>query len=301
MSNDLPEPLTPADCDLRTFEWMKLDINRLLTSETWILGTAEECKAAVTLWCEAWRQVPSASLPDDDRMLAHLSRAGSAWKKVREMVMRSWVKCSDGRLYHPVVAEKAREAWAEKLAQKARTEAARLAKLAKRHGHIVCEVNPQMHVTTSVTDLVTSSVTEIVTASRGDKRRGEEIREERKKEPPIAPEPEPIAVQPAGRRGVGDGQDFDRFWNAYPRKVGKGQARRAWLAAIRKAKPERIIDAVKAQRFDLREQYQPHPATWLNGERWLDQAQTGDSVLRAVGLTGDGLMMQPDPAWSLLQ
>jgi len=121
---DLPDPLTPAECDLRDYEWMPLDINRLLTSETWILGSAEECKAALTLWCEAWRQVPAGSLPFDDRMLAFLSRAGDLWPKVRDGVLRSWVRCADGRIYHPVVAEKALEAWEMKRRQRERTRAA---------------------------------------------------------------------------------------------------------------------------------------------------------------------------------
>jgi hypothetical protein len=121
---DLPDPLTPAECDLRDYEWMPLDINRLLTSETWILGSADECKAALTLWCEAWRQVPAGSLPFDDRMLAFLSRAGDLWPKVRDGVLRSWVRCADGRIYHPVVAEKALEAWEMKRRQRERTRAA---------------------------------------------------------------------------------------------------------------------------------------------------------------------------------
>jgi 5-methylcytosine-specific restriction endonuclease McrA len=109
---DLPEPLTPPDCDLRDYLWMPLDVRRLLNSETWILGSPEVKVACMTLWCEAWQQVPAASLPDNDRMIAHLSGAGPGWKKIAAEVLKGWQKCSDGRLYHPVVAEKAREAWA---------------------------------------------------------------------------------------------------------------------------------------------------------------------------------------------
>jgi hypothetical protein len=111
---DFPNPLTPADCNLRDFGFMPLDVKRLLTSETWILGTGDERAAAITLWLESWHQVPAASLPDDDRMLAHLSQS-KAWKKVKAHSLRGWVKCADGRFYHPVVAEKSLEAWIEKL------------------------------------------------------------------------------------------------------------------------------------------------------------------------------------------
>lgn len=112
--SDLPNPLTPADCNLRDFGFMQIDVKRLLTSETWILGTGEERAAAITLWLESWHQVPAASLPDDDRMLAHLSQSKS-WKKVKSHALRGWVRCADGRFYHPVVAEKSLEAWIEKL------------------------------------------------------------------------------------------------------------------------------------------------------------------------------------------
>jgi hypothetical protein len=48
--------------------------------------------------------------------------------------MRGWVKCSDGRLYHAVVAEKANEAWTAKLRQRLKTECARIKKHNERHG-----------------------------------------------------------------------------------------------------------------------------------------------------------------------
>ena len=151
-----PDPLTPPDCDLRDYPWMPVDCNRLLTSETWMLGTAEQKVAAFTLWAKSWHQVPAGSLPSHDKMLEVMSEAGPAWKRVREHALRGWVKCSDGRLYHPVVAEKANESWRLKLAQRARTEAARQAKAQKR--------NPptgggETQPTTSVTDSVTENAT----------------------------------------------------------------------------------------------------------------------------------------------
>ncbi|KWH25831.1 hypothetical protein WL99_22290 [Burkholderia cepacia] len=109
--SDLPEPLTPADCDLRGHPWMALDVARVIDSDLFGLSTGDEFKTAFRLWAKSWHQVPAASLPDDDRLLAHL--AGLAlvkWKRVRAMALRGWIQCSDGRLYHPVIAEKALEA-----------------------------------------------------------------------------------------------------------------------------------------------------------------------------------------------
>lgn len=111
----MTEPLTPPDCDLRDFTFLQVDVQRLLTSETWVLGTADEKAAAITLWLACWHQVPAASVPNNDRMLAHLSQAGAKWPKVKAHALRGWVDGGDGRLYHPVVAEKALAAWIEKL------------------------------------------------------------------------------------------------------------------------------------------------------------------------------------------
>ncbi|AOJ93114.1 hypothetical protein WK22_10675 [Burkholderia multivorans] len=111
--NDLPNPLTPADCDLTGYRWMPLDVIRVIDSDTFGISTGDEFKTAFRLWAKSWQQVPAASLPDDDRVLAHLAGLSEnlpKWKKVRAVALRGFVKCSDGRLYHPVIAEKAIEA-----------------------------------------------------------------------------------------------------------------------------------------------------------------------------------------------
>ena len=105
-----PVPMTPQDCNLRGLPWMPLETGRLLDSDLFLLSTGDEFKAAVALWCKSWNQIPGGSLPNDERLLEALSGA-KAWKKVRAMAMRGWVLCSDGRLYHPVVAELAVQAW----------------------------------------------------------------------------------------------------------------------------------------------------------------------------------------------
>ena len=116
-------PLTPPDCDLRGLSYMPLDVQRLRDSDLALISTGDEFKAAVLLWSISWSQVPAASLPDDDRLLAALVRLDNrAWKKVREVALRGWIKCSDGRLYHPVVAEKACDAWKDRTTYRAKRE-----------------------------------------------------------------------------------------------------------------------------------------------------------------------------------
>lgn len=121
----MQEPLVPPDVDLRAFEYMPLDTTRLLDSDLFALSTGEEFKAAVALWCKSWHQVPAGSLPNDDRVLAHLSGAGTRWAKVRAIALRGWVECSDGRLYHPLIATKAIEAWESRIKHGTKREADR--------------------------------------------------------------------------------------------------------------------------------------------------------------------------------
>jgi len=131
VTDQLPDPLVPAEVDLRDFGFMPLEVVRLRDSDLAALSTGDEFKAAVLLWAACWHQQPPASLPNDDRLLAKYSQAKN-WKKVREGALRGFVLCSDRRLYHPVIAERALNAWTEKLAQRARTKAATEAREAKR-------------------------------------------------------------------------------------------------------------------------------------------------------------------------
>lgn len=67
--------------------------------------------------------------------------------------------------------------------------------------------------------------------------------------------------------------DFERFWVAYPRKVAKGDARRAWLKS-RQQRPELAEILAAIERAKVSDQWRrgfvPYPATWLNQERWSD-------------------------------
>jgi uncharacterized protein YdaU (DUF1376 family) len=97
--------------DLTSLSYMPLHVERLLASDTWMIATGDEAKAAVTLWCRAWHQVPAGSLPNDDRLLAALSGAGAKWKKVKEVALRGFKKGTDGRLHHAMLQEEAKEAF----------------------------------------------------------------------------------------------------------------------------------------------------------------------------------------------
>lgn len=65
---------------------------------------------------------------------------------------------------------------------------------------------------------------------------------------------------------------FDDFWAAYPKKVAKPEARKAWAKAIKTHDPQHIIDAAKvyARSEQVERGFAKHPQGWLNGERFND-------------------------------
>lgn len=67
--------------------------------------------------------------------------------------------------------------------------------------------------------------------------------------------------------------EFEDFWRAYPRKVGKGQALKAYRTARRKVEAEVIAAALHTYRAVIQDRSPEmirHPSTWLNGEPWED-------------------------------
>ena len=131
-----PDPLVSADCDLRDFAFMPLDVARLRDSDLASSESPEACWAAVLLWAASWHQVPAGSIPNDDRWMSQQTGYGrivKEWLKVRDGALRGWVECSDGRLYHPVVVEKALDAWDAMRRQRWKSECARIKKHNDRH------------------------------------------------------------------------------------------------------------------------------------------------------------------------
>lgn len=65
-----------------------------------------------------------------------------------------------------------------------------------------------------------------------------------------------------------------RFGPEFPAKVGKGQARKAFNAALKKADVSTILDGMERYARSVKgkdSRFIAHPATWLNGERWTDE------------------------------
>lgn len=109
-----PEPLTPPGCDLRSHTYFPLHYDRLLRSKWWRRASDLARSRNIDLWAHAFREVPAASLPDDDADLADMAGFGrdlAAFLAAKAEIMEPWVLCSDGRHYHPTLSEVASELW----------------------------------------------------------------------------------------------------------------------------------------------------------------------------------------------
>jgi hypothetical protein len=71
-----------------------------------------------------------------------------------------------------------------------------------------------------------------------------------------------------------DDADFAAFWSAYPRKVAKALAAKAWRSCKHRPPLAELLAAL--DRHKASEQWQsarfiPNPATWINQQRWEDE------------------------------
>lgn len=277
-----PDPFTPPDCDLRDFLYMPLDVVRLRDSEAAIVLPADEFRAALLLWCAAWHQVPAASLPANDRLLANLAGYGrdlESWLAVKEGALRGFIECSDGRLYHPVVAEKARESWHKKWERPdraaQRSEHARKAAQARwEKSRASTDAIPEQGPSTSAD--AAQSMPQHVPAHMpeccpSDALKGREGKGEEGKESPMVADATVTAITPAL---------FQRFWETYPKREGanpREPARKKFLAAVKSGKnADAIIVGAAAYAEQMRRtgkfgtQYVAQAVTWLTQQRWND-------------------------------
>lgn len=82
-------------------------------------------------------------------------------------------------------------------------------------------------------------------------------------------------IPPISPKGGNEGA-FESFWSAYPRRVGKGNAEKAWKKLNPNAElTGRILSAIEKCRKSEQwtkdsGQFIPYPATWLNRKGWED-------------------------------
>lgn len=109
-----------------------------------------------------------------------------------------------------------------------------------------------------------------------DDGKGEEEKEDSPVPPSLSLHPLLSPISPFREKEEEAAILFDSFWKLYPRKIGRGQARRAWSGAVKKVTVEVIIAGLERQlpHWAQKERdFVPYPSTWLNGERWSDELE----------------------------
>lgn len=96
---------------------------------------------------------------------------------------------------------------------------------------------------------------------------------------PESPIPHPDSLTPSTPETGPDG--FDTFWQAWPKKVARSAAMRAWKKLRPSHELQATILADVAERADSEDwtkearRYMPHASSYLAGHRWEDERPTG--------------------------
>jgi hypothetical protein len=74
---------------------------------------------------------------------------------------------------------------------------------------------------------------------------------------------------------------FNEFWNAYPKKVDKAKAFKAFRSALHRANFEDILAGVVAYRNDPKRNpdFTKYPASWLNADSWENAAAAPETAV----------------------
>jgi len=108
----MTSPVIPS-IDLSEIPCAQIDVSTLLGSDAWLLASDSPAIgfALINLMLRSWHQVPAASVPSNDQLLAKYAGLDpDTWAEVKGTVLRDWIACDDGRLYHPMIAKRAYEA-----------------------------------------------------------------------------------------------------------------------------------------------------------------------------------------------
>jgi hypothetical protein len=103
-------------------------------------------------------------------------------------------------------------------------------------------------------------------------------------EPPTHAHAQPLVLSPSPTPSSGEVRParpdtlpgFDAFWEAYPRRIGKEEARKAYRKALKLTTPDVILAGAKRYRREVEKagtemQFVKHPGPWLNAGRWEDE------------------------------
>jgi uncharacterized protein YdaU (DUF1376 family) len=253
MTEERPAPLVESHVDCTDLDGFMLNVERLMASELVAVSSHEVVAAALFLWCRAWKQRPAASLPDDDRILSSFCRLPlHRFRVLKAQVLRGFVKCSDGRLYHRFLSADAVRAFEKKKAHRSRREkdAERLRKWRSGHDETHRETSVESR---SETRFVADRNGKDRDRDRDTDRDRDDLREDSPSESPIE------SSSSRGRKLPSDWRPTDDDWMEACRSLGSRKAE-VELAKFRDYWPAKPGGGSRKLNWD---------ATWRN---WVRRA-----------------------------
>jgi uncharacterized protein YdaU (DUF1376 family) len=225
-----------------------------LADDAVAMMTNEQVGAYILLLCYAWQR--PQGLPASESLLAKLCRCTAVRfrKTIWPALSVKFHHNEEGRLFNPRLENVRREqiSYRERSARAGRASAA--VRAAARSGQQDGNIPPTDGPTGGPTKPQLNPNTL-----------------------PLTPSPTP---SPKERTDTREPNGFARFWLAYPRKVGRDAA----MKAFAKRKPdEALVDemlAAVAMQTNSEQwtreggRYIPNPATWINQGRWKDALET---------------------------
>lgn len=257
----------------RGAQWFPLYVGDYL-ADTMHLSTQEH-GAYLLLLMHSWRNGP---LPSEDRQIARIARlAVRDWARVRDAVMAFFTLTEDGFVQLRLERVRGEQQAKSEKARAAAHVLVRNKKIRRLQAGDASGRSIPADVLLPVRSPSADTVVEFPLAKRSTEPEPE-IESEKEESPPT---PRKRVGVTSEKNSIPERGLFERFWCMYPKRVGKGQAERAWASALRQgALPDDLLEALRMQvpEMDLRDgmRFLANPATWLNGRRWLDGIDPAD-------------------------
>lgn len=290
MTNPAPYP-----ADTRAKGWrFELDYEQIEQSSTWDLAAQASPELRpwlLMMWLVSWKQVPCGSFPADEVVIAaKIGMPAKTWAKHRDLLLRGWTVADDGRIYHETISARVAAMLKAKESERQRKADYRARKDAERAGTGGGKESEGRSGPPAVPKLSHGTADGPARTGRGRDDTGTGTNEY--KYPPTPQRGEGSVSPKATRPPADEPPGFEAFWSAYPRKVGKAAAVKAFAKVAPSEELLRgMLGAVAEQRQSTQwlkddGQFVPYPATWLNQQRWLDEGGSSGGSSGGLQLPG---------------
>lgn len=245
--------------------WMPLYISDYVV-DTMHLTTLEH-GAYLLLIMEYWRKGP---LPDDDKQLAAIAKLDRrTWDKDVGVALRGFFKrdASDGLLHQKRVDEERHKA--SELSEKRRVAAKQRTPKPQQTD------SNSSAIAGAIASVLLTSVSRDLSQDSSLRSESPQLPETKQQEVESAVPADSCAIEPKKLAREGEPWGFGQWYSLYPKKVGRGEAVKAYVKATRRgASDEDILAGLLRYQFNSDPHFHPLPATWLNKCRWENELGT---------------------------